>query len=335
MPRRPLSALAHARSGDKGPHSNVGLVAYSPEGYAVLKEQVTAEKVRAYFEGIVRGEVIRYELDNLLALNFILGDSLGGGGSESLLERIGWVATLTLSRPKVNALSRQMVAELAAAAKVIAADDDCSVVVITSDQPHFCAGADLKERQKLPEEEVAGVVAAIGAMINDIARLPQPSIASIYGTAVGGGAELALACDLRIMGESGQFGLNETSLGIIPGAGGTQRLTRLIGPARASALIYSAELMDASQCLVTGAVNRVVPDRMLRSAAQAWAEAFAENAPLALRAAKRAILEGADKPLSEGLEAEAAAYRQLIGTQDRREGMAAYLEKRRPQWQGS
>lgn len=251
------------------------------------------------------------------------------------LERIGWVATLTLSRPKVNALSRQMVAELAAAAKVIAADDDCSVVVITSDQPHFCAGADLKERQKLPEEEVAGVVAAIGAMINDIARLPQPSIASIYGTAVGGGAELALACDLRIMGESGQFGLNETSLGIIPGAGGTQRLTRLIGPARASALIYSAELMDASQCLVTGAVNRVVPDRMLRSAAQAWAEAFAENAPLALRAAKRAILEGADKPLSEGLEAEAAAYRQLIGTQDRREGMAAYLEKRRPQWQGS
>ena len=85
MPRRPLSALAHARSGDKGPHSNVGLVAYSPEGYALLKEQVTAEKVRAYFEGIVRGDVIRYELDNLLALNFILGDSLGGGGSESLL----------------------------------------------------------------------------------------------------------------------------------------------------------------------------------------------------------------------------------------------------------
>ena len=85
MPRRPLSALAHARSGDKGPHSNVGLVAYGPEGYALLKEQVTAEKVQAYFEGIVRGEVIRYELDNLLALNFILGDSLGGGGSESLL----------------------------------------------------------------------------------------------------------------------------------------------------------------------------------------------------------------------------------------------------------
>lgn len=250
------------------------------------------------------------------------------------LERLGWTATLTLSRPPVNAMSRQMVAELADAASELAADDSVSVVVVTSDQPHFSGGADLKERAAIPADEIGQVVAEIRAAIDAVAQLPQPTIASIYGSAVGGGAELALACDLRIMAENGQMGFKETSLGIIPGAGGTQRLARLIGPSRAMGLIASAEFMDASQCLGYGAVNMVVPNQMLREAAQAWAEALAKNAPLALRAAKRALREGLELPLSEGLAHEGKVYETLIGSQDREEGLAAFLDHRPPEWKG-
>lgn len=251
------------------------------------------------------------------------------------LERNGWVATLTMSRPPINALNRQLVAEMSAALKEIAADDDASVVIITSDQPHFSAGADLRERADVSTDEAAKLVAGIGAMVSQIAALPQPTLASIYGTAVGGGAEIALACDLRIMAKNGKLGLKETSLGIIPGAGGTQRLSRLIGASRAMSLIYSAELMESQLCLGTGAVNMVVPNDMLRNAAIAWAEAFAKNAPLALRAAKKAIVGGVGQSLEVGLKAERDAYATLIGSADRDEGIKAFLEKRDPQWQGN
>ncbi|MFB0515689.1 MAG: enoyl-CoA hydratase/isomerase family protein, partial [Candidatus Neomarinimicrobiota bacterium] len=145
------------------------------------------------------------------------------------LEREGWIATLTLSRPPVNALSQDMVRELAEAAKVLAADDGVSVVLIRSDQRHFCAGADLKERSTIPDDQVSAVVGAIRDCFDDLARLPQPTIAAVHGSALGGGVELALACDLRIMADDVRFGFSEVSLGIIPGAGGTQRLPRLIG----------------------------------------------------------------------------------------------------------
>ena len=250
------------------------------------------------------------------------------------LERSGWVATITLSRPPVNALNRQLVSELSGAVAELAADDDASVAIITSDLDHFSAGADLRERAETAQEGVADAVAAISAMVTQIANLPQPTIASIYGAAVGGGAEIALACDLRIMAENGKLGLKETSLGIIPGAGGTVRLARLIGPSRAKSLIYSAELMEAPLCLATGAVNMVVPTNMLRESAIAWAEAFAKNAPLALRAAKQAINGGLGRSMEEGLQAERDAYAALIGTADRDEGIKAFLEKRDPQWQG-
>ena len=250
------------------------------------------------------------------------------------LERRGWVAAITMSRPPLNALNRQMVSELSGALTELAADDNASVAIITSDQEHFSAGADLRERAGITQDEVASIVDDISAMVAQIANLPQPTIASIYGTAVGGGAEIALACDLRIMSENGKLGLKETSLGIIPGAGGTQRLAQLIGPSRAKALIYSAELMEAQLCQATGAVNLVVPNNVLRDAAIAWAEAVAKNAPLALRAAKKAIDGGLGRSMEEGLKAERDAYAELIGTADREEGIKAFLEKRDPQWQG-
>ncbi len=203
------------------------------------------------------------------------------------LDRDGWIATLTLSRPPVNALSREMVRELAAAAGVLAVDESVSVVVIRSDQRHFCAGADL-----------------------------------------------ALACDLRIMADDVRFGFSETSLGIIPGAGGTQRLPRLIGLSKAKELIFSARILDSAECLELGLADRVVPAADLHQAAHDYAAELACNAPLALRAAKQAIIQGLERSMEEGLESEGEAYDSLIHTRDRGEGIRAFMEKRRAEWRG-
>jgi len=251
------------------------------------------------------------------------------------LDRTGWVATLILSRPPVNALSREMVRELAAAAEALAADESVSMVVIRSDQRHFCAGADLKERGVIAPDQVSAVVAAIRDCFDAVAHLPQPTIAAVHGSALGGGAELALACDLRIMAEDVRFGCSETSLGIIPGAGGTQRLPRLIGLSKAKELIFSARILESAGCLELGLANRVVPADNLHQAAQDYAGELARNAPLALRAAKQAIIQGLEHPMTGGLEAEGEAYDSLIHTRDREEGIKAFLEQRQPKWRGS
>ncbi len=250
------------------------------------------------------------------------------------IDHDGWVASLTLFRPPVNALSQPMVAEISAAAGVLAQLDGVSVVIVRSDLPHFCAGADLKEREQLPQEQVSGAVAAIRASLDAIARLPQPTIAAVGGAATGGGAELALACDLRIMAEDVLFGLTETSLGVIPGAGGTQRLPRLIGPSKARELIFTAATLDAAACFDLGLANRLAKPELLDDAAKSFAGELARNAPLALRAAKQAILKGLELPLSEGLLVEAEAYAGLVGTGDRDEGLRAFLAKRPPKWRG-
>jgi enoyl-CoA hydratase/carnithine racemase len=250
------------------------------------------------------------------------------------LDKADWITTLTLSRSPVNALSREMVSELAQAAETLAAADEISVIVVRSDQRHFCAGADLKERQAVAPDQVAAVVTAIRDCFQYIADLPQITIAAVNGSASGGGAELALACDLRIMGDNVRFGFSETSLGIIPGAGGTQRLPRLIGLSRAKELILSARMIDAEECLRLGVADRVVPAARLDDAANSFAAELARNAPLALRAAKAAIREGFDLPLAEGLENEARAYAKTIPTRDRTEGIKAFLEKRTPDWEG-
>lgn len=244
------------------------------------------------------------------------------------------IATLTLSRTPVNALSQAMITELTQAAETLAAEDEISVVVMRSDQGHFCAGADLKERQAVNSDQIAVVVGAIRDCFQDIANLPQPTIAAVNGSALGGGAELALACDLRIMSDDVRFGFSETSLGIIPGAGGTQRLPRLIGLSRAKELILSARIIDTDECLRLGLADRVVPAAQLHDAADSFAQELAQNAPLALRAAKEAILKGMELPLAEALEEEGRAYGKTIQTRDRTEGIKAFLEKRTPNWEG-
>jgi len=250
------------------------------------------------------------------------------------LDRDGWVATLTLSRPPVNALSQELVAELADAVGVLAGHDSVSVVVIRSDQRHFCVGADLKERAAIAPDQVSGAVTAIRDCFDAIARLPQPIIAAVQGSALGGGAELALACDLRVMADDVRFGFSEVSLGIIPGAGGTQRLPRLIGLSKAKELIFSARILDSAQCLELGLADRVVPRAELDQAARSYAGELARNAPLALRAAKQAILQGLERPMDEALKGEGEAYDSLVPTRDREEGLRAFLEKRPPKWRG-
>ena len=250
------------------------------------------------------------------------------------LERSGRIATVTLSHPPVNALSRALVAELAALAATLAADHNTSVIVFRSGLEHFCAGADLKERQAIPPDQVSQVVAAIRDCLDAIARLPQITIAAVNGTALGGGAELALACDLRVMAADVRFGFTETSLGIIPGGGGTQRLPRLVGVAKALELIATAKVLNGPQCLQLGVANRVVAIGELTAVTDDLAREIAKQAPLALRAAKRAVMQGRDQPLSRALEIEGAAYDSLIDTADREEGLRAFGEQRPPEWEG-
>ncbi|MEE9465237.1 MAG: enoyl-CoA hydratase-related protein, partial [Candidatus Neomarinimicrobiota bacterium] len=234
----------------------------------------------------------------------------------------------------VNALSQALVADLAALATELARDDDSSVVVFRSALEHFCAGADLKERKTIPPDQVAGVVTSIRDCFDSIARLPQITIAAVNGTALGGGAELVLACDLRVMATDVRFGLTETTLGIIPGGGGTQRLSRLVGTAKALELIAGARVIDGAECLKLGIANRVATSGDLATVADEWAQVITRQAPLALRAAKLAVLEGWELPLSKALEVERAAYDSLINTADREEGLRAFTEKRPPVWRG-
>ncbi len=249
----------------------------------------------------------------------------------TVLDKIGY---LSLSREPVNALNREMVQEITQCAEFIAKESNISVLVIQSNQKIFCAGADLKEREKIPENQVGEVVAEIGKMNSAIANLPMPTIAAVNGSALGGGAELALSCDLRILSDAAKIGLTETSLGIIPGAGGTQRLTRIIGYSKALYWIGSARIFDAEEAFADGIADFLAPADELLDVATELATELAENAPLALRAAKGAIAEGFGKSLEDALKIESDWYRKIIKTEDRLEGLRAFKEKHKPKWQG-
>jgi enoyl-CoA hydratase/carnithine racemase len=248
-----------------------------------------------------------------------------------------FVAMLTINRPPVNALNRELVAQLGRAAELIEDDVNSNkvrAVIITAEGKYFCAGADLKERMALPESEVAATVRNIGLAVNKIAEVSVPIIAALQGSAMGGGFELALAADIRVIVDSAQVGLRETALAILPGAGGTQRLTRLIGPSNAILWITTARLFSAAEALQHGAVNYVVAEAELMDKAFEIAREIAKNGPLAVRNAKRAIIAGMGKPLREGLELEFECYKNIIPTSDRREGLQAFREKREPRYQG-
>ena len=252
---------------------------------------------------------------------------LDGGAGEG-------VRTLSLDRPPVNALGRELVDDLLATLERLALDPDCRCLVLRSAGAHFCAGADLKERRGMSLDEVRLFVPRIAVVCSGLAGLPFPTIAAVCGAAVGGGCELALACDVRILAEGARIGLAETSLGIIPGAGGTQRLPRLIGPMRAKRWIFTAAVYGAGEALADGVADRVVPDAELDRAAAEVAASIAAAGPLANRLAKRAIDAGADLPLARALELEWECYRATLDTEDRLEALEAFAAKRKPRFRG-
>jgi enoyl-CoA hydratase/carnithine racemase len=250
-------------------------------------------------------------------------------------ERDG-IVTLTLNRPdSANALSLALLSEFHEVLSNLRFRSDVRVVILTgAGTKAFCAGADLKERRGMDEDQVRKTVSQIRGVVEGVANLPMPVIAAVNGVAFGGGTELALAADLRIAAESARFGLTETSLAIIPGAGGTQRLPRLIGLAKAKELIFTARRIDAATALRLGLVNDVVPDAELLPAAHRLADEIAQNGPIAVRQAKFAIDQGCEVDLRTGLAIEQKAYDVVIPTQDRLEGLAAFAEKRKPRYEG-
>jgi len=242
----------------------------------------------------------------------------------------------TLARPEVlNAMNRPLLQELAREVDTARSDRSLRCAIVTgAGEKAFSAGADLKERRGMTLEETREYVDLIRSTVDAVASLPFPTIAAVNGVAFGGGLELALACDLRVLAEHAQVGLTEVHVGIMPGAGGTQRLPRLVGLARAKQMIFAAARVPAVEALAMGLANRVVPSADLQATAMQLAAEIAANAPLAVRGAKRAIDTGFDAALDAGIDVEAAEYSRLLPTRDRLEGLAAFAEKRPPQYRG-
>ena len=241
---------------------------------------------------------------------------------------------LTLDRPPVNALGRDLVAGLERALSALAADGEARCLVVRSGGLHFCGGADLKERRGMSLDEVRAFVPRLAGVCNALASIPYPTIAAVRGTAAGGGCELALACDLRVLAEDARIGLRETALAILPGAGGTQRLPRIAGSAVAKRWIFTAHLFSAAKALADRVADAVVAPDRLDEEARSLAASICGNGPLAVRLAKRAIDGGADLPLERALALEWDAYQGVLGTEDREEALRAFAEKRAPAFRG-
>lgn len=248
-----------------------------------------------------------------------------------LLEKKGNVAIATIDRPKaLNALNSEVLKDLNTLVDEVNADEEIRVLILTgSGEKAFVAGADIGEMSSLSKTEGE----AFGKKGNDAFRkletLPIPTIAAVNGYALGGGCELAMACDIRICADTAVFGQPETGLGITPGFGGTQRLARLVGPGMAKQLIYSARNIKADEALRIGLVNAVYPAEELMPAAEKLAETIAKNAPIAVRACKQAINEGLELPMDEAIVLEEKLFGSCFETEDQKEGMGAFLEKRK------
>ena len=246
------------------------------------------------------------------------------------------IATITVNRPdKLNALSAAVIGELGQAIDQAVADPEVGGIILTGAGRAFVAGADISELAgQTPLSAVAR--ATRGQQIfGRYERSPKPVIAAVNGFALGGGCELAMACHLRIAGESAKFGQPEVKLGIIPGYGGTQRLPRLVGTGRALQLLMTAEIIDAAEALRIGLVNKVVPNDALIATATSMLQQMLANGPLAVRACIDAVVRGQDMSLGDALAYEAAHFGTLSSTSDMREGMAAFLEKRLPSFTGA
>jgi len=253
-----------------------------------------------------------------------------------LVERHDHLAHLVLNRPEVlNAIDNTLGEELGAACEALAADEAIWAIILRgAGERAFCAGADLKARRDFSPEQWAGQRALFRGMFQKMRSLPQPMIAAVHGFALGGGTELAMLADFIVAADDAVFGLTEVSLGIIPGGGGTQNLPRMIGRNRAKELIYTARRIPAAEARELGLVNHVVTRDQLLPTATMIAEEILKNSPFAVRQAKWAIDGGVDLPLDDGIECEHKAYLRAIASDDRREGIAAFNEKRPPQFSG-
>ena len=255
---------------------------------------------------------------------------------ELRIEDRGRTRIVTIDKePQMNVLSRALVAELAQEARRATVEKDVRAVVLTgAGKRAFCAGANLKERQGWTEDDVRRWLVELHAGLREIEKCTKPWIAAINGLALGGGCELSLACDLRVMDPAAQIGLTETKIGVIPGGGGTVRLSRVVGVGRAKEMILTARRVEAAEALQMGLANRVSAAGDVLSAALAIAGEIEQNAPVAIGAAKHSIDEAYDLPLDEALERERFHYEQPLLSEDRLEGLKAFAEKRPPRWQG-
>lgn len=242
------------------------------------------------------------------------------------------VGVVRLERPPANAIDHQTGLELQAAFHEAGERDDVGAIVVWGGPKIFAAGADIKAMAGFGPEEIRPVVAALGDALDLLEVLPKVSIAAINGYALGGGFELALAADLRYLAVDGKVGQPEIGLGVIPGAGGTQRLTQLVGPGRARDLVYTGRQVEAEEAIQLGLVERITPPEDVFATAVEDARSFANGPRKALAAAKASIRASVLDPGPEGLVREGELFRDLFGTQDQREGMRAFIEKRQPRF---
>ena len=242
------------------------------------------------------------------------------------LETADGIGTIRLNRPPVNALNEQVTAELAAAARAAEDAGEVRAVIIYGGERAFAGGADIKQMAEASYPVAAAWSGRLQAALSLVAAIGKPVVAAITGFALGGGLELALAADFRVAGERARLGQPEIQLGIIPGAGGTQRLSRLVGPARAKDIVFTGRMLPAAEALAIGLVDAVVPDDSVYAAALDLVRRYAAGPALALRAAKQAIDHGLDVDLATGLEIERMQFAALFGTEDQRVGMRSFLE---------
>ena len=243
------------------------------------------------------------------------------------LEVSDGVGTIRLDRPKMNAISLQVQDELRAAAAEATQRDDVKAVVLTGGERVFAAGNDVKEMADLSYADMVTVSHSIQSAVDAVAAIPKPVVAAVNGYALGGGCELALGADVRFAAEDAVLGQPEVLLGIIPGAGGTQRLSRLVGPSRAKDIIFTGRFVKADEALAIGLVDRVVPADRVYPEAVEWAAQFAHAASHAVRAAKQAIDHGLEVDLATGLEIERMHFAALFATEDRTTGMRSFVEQ--------